>query len=149
MASRAPVSRQGNLFPALHTESDISLHKFPNHESFALENFRPSCEFLANQCGSSSVIDDGGQGTPELHGEMRDESGGCGLITLIDSEKAISKDQHRRMRIVLIRLAIIFLNDLMAEHIFRRVLFLHARCLDHLGDVAASFGHHSLEIVIG
>ncbi len=72
-----------------------------------------------------------------------------GSSRLIDSEKAISKHQHRRMRIVLIRLAIIFLNDLIAEHIFRRVLFLNARCLDHLRDVAASFGHHSLEIVIG
>src|SRR5262245_13728385 len=138
-------SWQGNLLPALRAEPDVSLDKFPNHQPFALEEFRPSCKFLTNQCGSPSVIDNGSQRTPELQREMRNESSGGGRIFLVDPEKTVSKYQYRRVRIVLIGLAIISLTDLIAEYILRRVGFLNPRVLDHLRDIAMSDHHHGFE----
>src|SRR5262245_59199811 len=40
---------QKHLFPTLRSKSDVSLHKFPDHQLLTLEQARPSAEFLPHQ----------------------------------------------------------------------------------------------------
>jgi hypothetical protein len=88
-----PLFFQRDLLPALHAEAQVALGEGPDDDALAAQKIQVAGQLLANQGRGAAVVHDGGERRVQLVGEVGDETGGFGLVGLVDAREAVAEEK--------------------------------------------------------